>query len=536
MVSHASLLSFDDSDGVSVECADCSRQAMLTLQSPLLEVRSLLLRLRLEQEVAHPLRLLHGWNDLQGPSKLQLKSHGNVLRTLTVHHVELNRPRNAVHVAGSQIHADLLVEVEGLRHVAIQLHQGFADHGLVLALASLNDAQRGYWYAAALPLLARGQQIFHTGNQAGAAVHQQGGCSVAQGVAVGRVKDSGHACAALVTEGMELWREIALVPLDAAALQLRVHRGGQQLLRLDLGDLHVAVGVAVQKQLRPDEAGQIPEAVCVLLGQDLQDALLSGFHSRQGQLVVDFGDQRIELWDELDETFGKKNYPVVLAVLAARFDHVCQIHGDILQALLAFRHLLSKKTGVGPREQGHFQGNIGRRSAHEPDQVVVLLRTQGINGHIAYQGGVGLAGSVEAEGHRDVRWALEITVDGLGRTDNLGLAAIGLEVLGQDGTVRVRIVSADDDQAIKANRVANSHGVPELLLRLNLVASTAQHVKAACVAEPVHDLIRDDHKIAREHPVRPIQKAVHHGLLVPGFDAIKNARDDVVTARSLATG
>mmetsp|Transcript_132977 Transcript_132977/g.344066 ORF Transcript_132977/g.344066 Transcript_132977/m.344066 type:complete len:297 (-) Transcript_132977:488-1378(-) len=296
---------------------------------------------------------------------------------------------------------------------------------------------------------------------------------------------------------MELCLEATLVRAGCPALlELGGDSGSEQLLGLDLRDLNVAVRIPVQQQLGTDEIWQVLEALGVLRGERLQDRLLSGLDARRCELVVQLGHQALELGDELDEALREHNDPVVLPRLAPLLDHVREVHGQVSQALLIAGHLLAEQASIRARKERDLKGDVRRRAAHQAHDVVVLLCAERIDSDVAHQGGVSLASRIEAEGDRDVRRALEVAVNRLRCPDDLGLATVLFEVLRQDSPVGVGVVAADDHQSVKTDGVAHCHRVLELLVGLNLVSAAAEHVETPSVAEAVHDLAGDLHKVA----------------------------------------
>ena len=59
-------------------------------------------------------------------------------------------------------------------------------------------------------------------------------------------------------------------------------------------------------------------------------ALTDGGGDSAGEHVVDVADERVELWDELDQTLGQHNHAVVLAVLRALQDHRHQVVHNLM--------------------------------------------------------------------------------------------------------------------------------------------------------------------------------------------------------------
>mmetsp|Transcript_118913 Transcript_118913/g.233571 ORF Transcript_118913/g.233571 Transcript_118913/m.233571 type:complete len:226 (+) Transcript_118913:376-1053(+) len=120
--------------------------------APLLQFRPRAQALRRVDEFAHLLRGRVRAECLRLRAELQLEGHRDVRRDLAPIHVVLDRAGNVVSVQQAELVADFLVCRIRLRKITFQLDEGLANHGLVLALTSLNHAQGCDRNATALPL------------------------------------------------------------------------------------------------------------------------------------------------------------------------------------------------------------------------------------------------------------------------------------------------------------------------------------------------------------------------------------------------
>mmetsp|Transcript_20396 Transcript_20396/g.44451 ORF Transcript_20396/g.44451 Transcript_20396/m.44451 type:complete len:260 (-) Transcript_20396:29-808(-) len=167
--------------------------------------------------------------------------------------------------------------------------------------------------------------------------------------------------------------------------------------------------------------------------------------------------------------------------------------------------------------------------------MVILLRGERVEGNVADELRICAAGRVEAERHRDLRGTLEIAVDGLRAADDLRSAAYFLELLGKESAVGVGVVPTDDHQAIQLELFTDFPGGYELLRRLDLVPSAANHVEAARVAVAIHHDVVDLRHVAGEESMRAIAEAVRDRTWPGALHSIVDSRHDVVTSWCLSS-
>ena len=86
--------------------------------------------------------------------------------------------------------------------------------------------------------------------------------------------------------------------------------------------------------------------------------------------------------------------------------------------------------------------------------MVVLLGGEGIHADVADKLRVDLAGSVEAEGDGDVV-VLQIAINGLRTADHVSAVVDALEVLGEDGSVGVGVISSNHNQTVQFQLIAH---------------------------------------------------------------------------------
>ena len=326
--------------------------------------------------------------------------------------------------------------------------------------------------------------------------------------------------------------------------QIVLDQSGEQLLGLNEGDLHVAVGIPLQEQLLLNVLGQDCEDSHGLLGQARLDEgilVLPGGQSIKlgsvftGQQLVDLGDQHGELGDELHNALGNDGNAEVHALGSPGSHGIGNVIGDLSQRHLLGGDFLTDQADVGLGLQGALQSNVGSRTAHDLDEMPVLLGGVGIPLDVADDLAVGLGGGIEAEGALDVL-VLQVAVNGLGAADDLHAGVVSGHVLGQHSGVGVGVVAADDDDGGDAVLLADLSGNGKLLFGFQLGSAGADDVKSAGVAELIHVLVIQDPVIVLQQTAGAALEAVQDIVGVGGLQCVVQAADNVVAAGCLTAG
>ena len=178
---------------------------------------------------------------------------------------------------------------------------------------------------------------------------------------------------------------------------------------------------------------------------------------------------------------------------------------------------------------------MGSGTAHDLDEVPVLLGGVGIPLDVADDLAVGLGGGVEAEGALNVL-VLQVAVDGLGAADDLHAGVVSGKILGQHRGVGVGVVAADDDDGVDAVLLAHARRHGELLLGFQLGSAGADDVESAGVAELVDVCVVKDQVIVFQKTAGAALEAVEDIVGIGCLQGIVQAADHVVAAGSLAAG
>ena len=362
---------------------------------------------------------------------------------------ELNGTGEGVAIAQTPL---LRLLQELLVRESLQLHQRLADDRFVLAIATLDVHHHRHRHTSGRPLFRGHVQVADGGHHAIKTFVDKNTRIVAQGVAIVGIEAGRQTAATLIAEEVTQRVEAARILAGLLTLgQLLLHTAHNELLRLDLGHLHVAVGITIQSQLVTQGGGEVVKEVASLGGEVLGDGGLLGVTSRNH--VVDLGDECSHLGDELDQSLGEEDHAVVLAQLGAFDDELHHLLGDLLDGLLLGGDLLADEGIVGMGLEGTLHGDVRSRTTHQTYEVVVLLGGEGIHADVADKLRVDLAGSVEAEGDGDVV-VLQIAVNGLRAANHVCAVINALEVLGENGSIGVGVISSNHNQTVQLQIVA----------------------------------------------------------------------------------
>jgi len=269
----------------------------------------------------------------------------------------------------------------------------------------------------------------------------------------------------------------SIFALSLSLFELSLDQHDQELFGFDLGDLDVTVGISVQKELLADGNGEESEKFSRLRGEALADEInkvvdVGRLVFSVGEDFVDFLDEDVGFSDEFDEAFGDQDDTEVSLVSGSFADQIGDIVNNLVERDFLLLDFFTDDGQVGTGEESALQSDVGGRSAHKSDEMVVFLGGSGIQTDVTDQFGVGLAGSVKTEGDFDVL-VLQITIDGLGAADNSDGAVVGLKVFGQQAGVGIGVITSDDDQTVQFKGLAVSQRALELFGSFNLVSSRA---------------------------------------------------------------
>jgi len=217
--------------------------------------------------------------------------------------LELDGTRGLVAVQDCPHVSHGLVSAE---HTTVQTDEGLADHGLVFGVASLNTHHGGQGATSGSPVggVFVGE-VHDAGHVAGDTFTDENSSVQTEGVAVLGIEVGWESASALVTKEVTQRLEFTGVLFRQSALsKLSLQKQDQKFFSVDLGDLYISVGVAIQKQLATDRRGQEVEKFFRAGGQALGHVSSNLAFEGLGEDLVDLFDQDGHLGDEFNEAFG----------------------------------------------------------------------------------------------------------------------------------------------------------------------------------------------------------------------------------------
>ena len=126
---------------------------------------------------------------------------------------------------------------------------------------------------------------------------------------------------------------------------------------------------------------------------------------------------------------------------------------------------------------------------------------------------VGLGSGIETEGALDIL-VLQVAVDGLRASDNLYAGVVCCEVLSQNCSICIGIVTTDDNNCSDAVLLANFSCYLELLLGLELCSAGTDDVETAGVAELIDVFVVEDQIFVLDQSARAALESVKDVLRV----------------------
>ena len=208
----------------------------------------------------------------------------------------------------------------------------------------------------------------------------------------------------------------------------------QQLFGGDQGDLQVAVRVALGEQHVHDVVRQRGQQVGVVGAEPAPDERRLGIGGQGGELggvvrqyIIEFGDHRVHLRDELDESLGRQHHAVIHALVRTFDDDPRNAVDDAGQRHLPGGDLLRDQGDRRLGLQRHFERHVRGRTPHQFDEVPVLQRGTRVLKDVADHLAVDAGGGIEAEGNRQQVADLQVAVDRFGYADHLHAGTVGLD-------------------------------------------------------------------------------------------------------------
>ena len=256
---------------------------------------------------------------------------------------------------------------------------------------------------------------------------------------------------------------------------------------------------------------------------------------RSCQQVVQFGNQSLHSWDELNQTFRNQYRTKIVSIGRTVGYNLSNISNDIIQSLIFGFHLFRYDTNVGLALQSAFQSDVRSRTSHQFDEMPIFTGRVCIALDITDNLCIRFASRIETERSFDL-FVLQIAVDGLRTADNLHTAFLGCVIFSQDTSVRIRVVATDDDNGFNTQFLDDFKSLFELFLFFEFGTSGTDHVKTARIAILVYDVSRQFYIFVVHQSTGTQNKAIQLAFRVQSFNAVEQAANDIMPAGSLASG
>ena len=322
--------------------------------------------------------------------------------------------------------------------------------------------------------------------------------------------------------------------------ELGVDHLGDELLGLDERNLNVAVRVTVERELSGYAFGQRFEGSTVFRTQVLHDVaalriLVQVFivGSVSSQEVVEFLNEPANGGHKFDEALGNEHHAEVLSLFCTMGYGRCDVFDDVVEGLIFSLNFFRDDADIGLCLQSAFQSDVRGRTPHEFNEVPVFAGRITVAFDVADELAVGFCGRIEAEGGFDLV-VLEVAVDGLGTTDHLHAVVLGGIIFGQDASVGIGVVAADDDDGPNVELADNFEPFFKLFGRFELGASATDHVKSTGVAIVVEEVGRNFDIVVIHESAGPHEESVQTVVGVEPFHLVEESGDDVMSAGSLS--
>ena len=426
---------------------------------------------------------------------------------------------------------------------AVEFDEGFFNNGNHFAVAAFHVHHLGHGDSARLPLRGGLGEAANGADVAGEFFPDEKRGGKAERVAVVGIEIRRKRTASLVAEVVGQGSETAFISAGRLeVVQAGFHKVDEEALGIDAGDLDIAVRVAVEDELVGDVVGEGFVEAGGGSGEFFGDEGALGGEVGQGvegiavvgECFVEFADEDSHFGNEFDQTFGNEDGSEFFAVGGALGDGVGDVIDDVFEGELALGDFLGNERDVWASLESALETDVRSRAAHELDEVPVFSRRDGIALNVSDEVGVDFAGGVEAKAGLDV-FAFEVAIDGLGNADNRERGLAGGGEFSEFGGVRIRVITADDDQRGEVAGFGCFEGLQEILFGFQLGAAGADDVEAAGVSVAFQKLGIDLRAVIGEKAIWAIAESNEGAFGVDLFNGIEDSRDHIVSTRRWAT-
>ncbi len=208
--------------------------------------------------------------------------------------------------------------------------------------------------------------------------------------------------------------DCVLAPISSrrfSCFQLIAYKSCEQFLGLNQGNLYIAVGISLKKQLLLDRLRKNREYFHSIPRKPLLDKriLFTPIRKRIKRIClaackkfVDLADQSGELGNKFHNALGNHDNAKVKAVCRSLLHGVCNIIRNLGQGLLLFLNLLGDQTDIRLALQCTLQCNMRSAPSHNLDEMPVFLGRVAVSLNVSNQFAVSLSCRIKTKGNLNV--------------------------------------------------------------------------------------------------------------------------------------
>ena len=163
------------------------------------------------------------------------------------------------------------------------------------------------------------------------------------------------------------------------------------------------------------------------------------------QKIVQLRNKFLHRRNKLDKTFGYQYRTEITTFGSPHGNSLGNTIYNIVERLLFCFYLFRYKTDIRLSLQRAFQCDMGSRTSHQLDKVPIFFCGIAIPLNVSDYFGIYLARRIESERTFD-HFVFQITIDGFRTTYHLHASPYLFVIFGQNASIGIGIVSADNDQ------------------------------------------------------------------------------------------
>ena len=146
--------------------------------------------------------------------------------------------------------------------------------------------------------------------------------------------------------------------------------------------------------------------------------------------LIDFLDQDLHLWNELNQTLRHKNHTIVLTSICSFAYNVCQLLCYLRKCHRMLFDFFTNQDPVNSCLKGAFKGDMRSRSSHKSHEVVVTFAWECVNTKVTNTLRICFCSCIKTERNFNM-FIFQITVNGFRTSNNSALGMMFLEIFSE---------------------------------------------------------------------------------------------------------